>query len=101
MEYIYYPDHDARYAHLSEGERRNYPDEVRFGPFRCIRVKTYAELTGEIPVEIIAEISGDDIETVRRRARLMGRDPDTYRLNVGVDRLLLSKDVPITRAFYY
>jgi len=28
MKSVYYPDHDQRYAHLSEDERKDYPDEL-------------------------------------------------------------------------
>lgn len=47
-EYVYYPDHDERYAHLSEEERKGYPDEIRFSDSPPIRrVKNFAEMTKE------------------------------------------------------
>jgi len=48
MKYIYYADHAERYAHLSEDERKLYPDEIRFvnsPPIR--RVKKLSEMTAE------------------------------------------------------
>lgn len=48
MKLIYYPDHDQRYAHIPERERREYPDEVHFmhrSPIK--RVKKFKDLTRE------------------------------------------------------
>ena len=47
-EYVYYPDHDQRYAHLGEDDRKAYPDEILFsdGP-PLKRVKNIREMTAE------------------------------------------------------
>lgn len=47
VELIYYADHAERYAHMSEEEREDYPDEVRMGYEVFKRTKLYAELTKE------------------------------------------------------
>ena len=45
VDYIYYPDHDERYAHILKGERKDYPDALKLSSGRIIpRVKTIAQL---------------------------------------------------------
>ena len=45
VDYIHYPDHDERYAHIPKGERKDYPDALKLSSGRIIpRVKTIAEL---------------------------------------------------------
>lgn len=47
-ELIYYPDHDKRYAHMSEPQRKSYPDALKLSDGSIVpRVKTIAELFKE------------------------------------------------------
>lgn len=48
IDYIYYPDHDERYAHLPRGDRREFPDALKLSGGSIIpRVKTIAQLFQE------------------------------------------------------
>ena len=43
--YIYYSDHDERYAHLPKGERSEFPDALKLSDGSIIpRAKTIAQL---------------------------------------------------------
>ena len=48
-ELIYYEDHDKRYAHLSESDRKEFPDALKWrGGSVTPRVKTIAQLFKEV-----------------------------------------------------
>lgn len=72
MEKIYYPDHAQRYAHMSEDERKRYPDEIYFMGW-IKRTRTLEEL--------------------RKEPKGRRYDPDTI--------LLAAKDVPVDQAMLY
>lgn len=70
---IFYPDHDERYAHIPETQRKDYPDEVkRPGCATIKRVKDFADMTMEDWKEY---------------------GPDLIRL--------AAKDIPVSRAVYH
>ena len=48
VDYIYYPDHDERHAHIPKGERHEFPDALKLSDGSIIpRVKTIAQLFKE------------------------------------------------------
>ncbi len=60
MEFVYYDDHDKRYAHIHPKMRYLYPDEVILGFNRIKREKPASEVTSEdvrnwgVPVGLLA-----------------------------------------------
>lgn len=49
VDYIYYADHDERYAHLSKSARSEFPDALKLSDGSIIpRVKTIAQLFKEV-----------------------------------------------------
>ena len=51
MKFIYYPDHDKRYAHIHPSVRDEFPDEIWIGapPLTHVikRVKNFKDITTE------------------------------------------------------
>ena len=70
MNFVYYDDHDKRYAHIPESLRDLYPDEIHIGSAVIKRTK------------LLREITGEDIRAY------------------GVPACLIAKDVPYTRGLH-
>lgn len=94
----YDPDHDTRYAHIPPEERWEYPDEIIRRGSRYKREKTCAELSGEIEMDLALRLFGRE-NWGERYEKSFGKPlPDRIAIDYTA-RLLLAKDVPVTRAW--
>lgn len=94
--FLYYKDHDDRYAFTEECDRWMYPDEVRRPLARYIRERTYDELKEGVDITTALRLMGGEGRR-KRYEKLLGKPlPDNHMFH-GDELLLLAKDVPITR----
>lgn len=83
---VYHPDHDERYAHIPEDQRKEYPDEIIDGDTGKVIVKrqyTMNELRRMNPVRRLTEAFGEY----------------AYEVIGQFDSYIYAKDVPLSEVF--